>query len=35
MSAERNPFASIPTGMTTTASAAEFVENITFDAIPA
>jgi 2-methylcitrate dehydratase PrpD len=35
MSAERNPFASIPTGMTTTALAAEFVENITFDAIPA
>jgi 2-methylcitrate dehydratase PrpD len=35
MSAERNPYASMPTGMTTTASAAEFVENITFDAIPA
>ncbi len=34
MSAERNPFASISTGMTTTALAAEFVENITFDAIP-
>ena len=34
MSAERNPFASISTGMTTTASAAKFVETITFDTIP-
>jgi len=35
MSAERNPFASIPTGSSSTAAAAEFIEQITFDAIPA
>ncbi|MGZ8488709.1 MAG: MmgE/PrpD family protein [Candidatus Binatia bacterium] len=35
MSAERNPFASISTGSSSTAAAAEFIEQITFDAIPA
>ncbi|HET7005852.1 MAG TPA: MmgE/PrpD family protein [Candidatus Binatia bacterium] len=35
MSADRNPFASIPTDITTTAAAADFVEKVTFDAIPA
>ena len=35
MSADRNPFASISTDIKTTAAAAEFVEQITFDAIPA
>jgi len=33
--ADQNPHASIPTGLRTTAAAAEFVENITFDGIPA
>ena len=35
MSADRNPFASIPADVTTTAAAADFVEKVTFDAIPA
>jgi len=33
--AEQNPFAPLPAGMKVTAEAAAFVENITFDAIPA
>ena len=35
MSADHNPFASIPADITTTAAAADFVEKVTFDAIPA
>ncbi|MEO6165016.1 MAG: MmgE/PrpD family protein [Candidatus Binatia bacterium] len=35
MSADRNPFASISTDIKTTTAAAEFIEQITFDAIPA
>jgi 2-methylcitrate dehydratase PrpD len=35
MAAEQNPFAAIPDGLKTTAAAAEFVENISFNAIPA
>ena len=34
MTTELNLYASIPTGLKTTAAAAEFVEKITFDAIP-
>jgi 2-methylcitrate dehydratase PrpD len=34
MSADRNPFANIPAGLKTTAAAAEFVENVTFDDVP-
>jgi len=33
--AESNPFATLPQGLKTTAAAAEFVERVTFDAIPA
>jgi 2-methylcitrate dehydratase PrpD len=35
MSAHYNPFATIPTGMKTTAAAAEFVENVTPNDVPA
>ena len=35
MSVDRNPFAPIPAEITTTAAAANFVEKVTFDAIPA
>jgi 2-methylcitrate dehydratase PrpD len=33
--ADQNPFAPLPAGMKVTAAAAAFVENVTFDAIPA
>jgi 2-methylcitrate dehydratase PrpD len=35
MAAESNPFAKIPEGLNTTAAAAQFIESITFDTIPA
>src|ERR1043165_5316175 len=35
MSTDRNPFADIPLGLKTTGAAAEFVERVIFDAIPA
>src|ERR1043165_6706198 len=35
MSTDRNPFADIPLGLKTTGAAAEFVENVTFNDIPA
>jgi 2-methylcitrate dehydratase PrpD len=35
MAGEENPYATIPAGLKTTAAAAEFVESLTFDAIPA
>ena len=35
MAADQNPFAKIPDGLKTTAPAAKFVEEISFDAIPA
>lgn len=34
MAADQNPFAKIPDGLKTTVAAAEFVEKVTFDAIP-
>jgi 2-methylcitrate dehydratase PrpD len=34
MSADRNPFATIPEGLKTTAAAAEFIENVSFEDIP-
>src|SRR5690348_5090889 len=34
MSTDRNPFADIPFGLKTTAAAAEFVENVTFNDVP-
>ena len=34
MAAEQNPYATIPDGLKTTAAAAEFVENVTFNDIP-
>lgn len=34
MAADRNPFASVPNGLKTTAAAAQFIEHIGFDAIP-
>jgi 2-methylcitrate dehydratase PrpD len=35
MAADQNPYAKIPDGLKTTAAAAEFIEKVTFDAIPA
>src|SRR5918992_520742 len=35
MTADENPFATIPDGLKTTAAAAAFVENVTWNAIPA
>jgi 2-methylcitrate dehydratase PrpD len=35
VAAEQNPYAKIPDGLKTTAAAAEFVENVTFNDIPA
>ncbi len=35
MSADSNAFATIPTGLKTTAAAADFVESVSFDALPA
>ena len=35
MATEQNPYASVPAGLKTTAAAASFVENVTYDAIPA
>src|ERR1044071_9293044 len=35
MMADQNTFASIPPGLKTTGAAAAFVENVTFDGIPA
>jgi 2-methylcitrate dehydratase PrpD len=32
--ADRNPYASLPSGLKTTAAAAEFVEHVTFNAVP-
>jgi len=34
MAAEENPYAKIPTGLNTTAAAASFIENVTYNSVP-